>query len=253
MSLADGIIVKSPAEIALMRQAGRILSTALKTVVSQVKPGVNTRELDTLMARELARLGAAPSFLGYRGYPAVICASVNDEIVHGIPGDRVLKDGDIISLDVGDIYQGFQADMAVTVAVGKISVRSQKLMDVTRGALEAGVKEARGGRRLGDVSAAIQKYVESRGFAVVREYSGHGIGRALHEEPQVANFGTAGQGPLLRPGMALAIEPMVTAGDWRTKIAANHWTVSTVDGSLAAHFEHTIAITESAAEVLTEN
>lgn len=252
MRLADGIIIKSPNEINLMRQAGRILATLLVTLRHEIRPGLKTKELDSLTVRELARLGATPSFLGYRGYPATLCVSVNDEIVHGIPGERVLREGDIVSLDVGCIFQGFQADSAITVPVGKISSQAQRLLEVTREALRSGIKAARGGHYLGDISAAVQGYVESRGFSVVREYSGHGIGRALHEEPQIPNFGAAGQGPLLQPGMTLAIEPMVTVGDWRTKVAPNKWTVSTVDGSLSAHFEHTIVITEGLAEVLTK-
>jgi len=250
--LSDGIIIKSKAEIALMRQAGRIVATVLQTLSREIRAGMKTKELDVLAAREVARLGGIASFLGYRGYPANICVSINDEVVHGIPGERVLREGDIVSLDFGAIYQGFQGDAAVTVTVGKVSPEAKELLEVTQGALSAGIKAARGGNRIGDISAAVQNYAESRGFSVVREYSGHGIGRALHEEPQIANFGIAGHGILLRPGMTFAIEPMVNIGGWQTKVADNQWTVSTADGSLSAHFEHTIAITNGEAEVLTK-
>jgi len=250
--LAEGIIIKSAAELALMRQAGRIVAAVLQTLARGIKPGLRTKELDSLTVHEVARLGASSSFLGYRGFPANLCVSVNDEIVHGIPGERLVRQGDIVSLDFGAIFQGFQADAAMTVPVGKVSPEAQELLEVTRGALLVGIRAARSGNRIGDISAAIQDYAESRGFSVVREYSGHGIGRDLHEEPQVANFGVAGHGLLLRPGMALAIEPMVNIGGWQTRVAANHWTVLTADGSLSAHFEHTIAITDGEAEVLTE-
>lgn len=246
-----GISIKSDADIRVMRQAGRIVATVLEVLKLQVKPGMRTKELDEIAAKEVARLGATPSFKGYRGYPANICASVNDEIVHGIPGDRVLKDGDIISLDFGASLDGFQGDAAITVGVGKITSEARKLIETTDGALKVGIAAVKHGVRLGDVSAAIQEYAESRGYSVVREYTGHGIGRDMHEEPQVPNFGEAGTGPVLQKGMTIAIEPMVNVGDWRTKVGANRWTVSTVDGSLSAHFEHTVAVTNGAAEVLT--
>jgi len=250
--LAEGIIIKSASELALMRQAGRIVATVLQTLSRKIKPGLRTKELDSLTAREVARLGARPSFLGYRGFPANLCVSVNDEIVHGIPGERVLREGDLVSLDFGAIFNGFQADAAITVPVGKVSPEVTELVEVTRSALSTGIKAARSGNRIGDISAAIQNHAESYGFSVVREYSGHGIGRALHEEPQVANFGLAGHGLMLRPGMTLALEPMVNIGSWQTRVADNHWTVLTADGSLSAHFEHTIAITDGEAEVLTK-
>jgi len=235
-----------------MRQAGRIVATVLQTLSREIKPGLRTKELDSLTAREVARLGARPSFLGYRGFPANLCVSVNDEIVHGIPGERVLREGDLVSLDFGAIFNGFQADAAITVPVGKVSPEVTELVEVTRSALSTGIKAARSGNRIGDISAAIQNHAESYGFSVVREYSGHGIGRALHEEPQVANFGLAGHGLMLRPGMTLALEPMVNIGSWQTRVADNHWTVLTADGSLSAHYEHTIAITDGEAEVLTK-
>lgn len=246
-----GITIKSAADIAVMRQAGRVVATVLDVLKLQVTPGMKTKELDAIAAKEVVRLGATPSFKGYRGYPANICASVNDEIVHGIPGDRVLKEGDIISLDFGAIFDGFQGDAAITVGVGKITPAARKLIETTDGALKAGIAAVRHGVRLGDIGATIQKYAESRGYSVVREYTGHGIGREMHEDPLVPNFGEAGTGPVLQKGMTIAIEPMINVGDWRTKVAANRWTVSTVDGSLSAHFEHTIAVTNGEPEVLT--
>jgi methionyl aminopeptidase len=246
-----GIIIKSEREITVMRRAGRIVGTVLEILSKQIKPGMKTKELDVIAAREVTRLGGTPSFKGYHGYPANLCVSVNDEIVHGIPGERVLREGDIVSLDMGAIYNGFQGDGAVTVGVGKVSTRAQGLIDTTREALRAGIAAVQTGARLGDVSAVIQQYAESRGYSVVREYSGHGIGREMHEEPQIPNFGPAGIGPVLKKGMTLALEPMVNLGDWHTRVAADDWTVLTADGSLSAHFEHTIAITEDGAEVLT--
>jgi methionyl aminopeptidase len=246
-----GIIIKSNEEIATMRQAGRIVGTVLEILSKQVKAGMKTEELDMIAEREVARLGARPSFKGYRGFPATLCVSVNDEIVHGIPGERVLKEGDIVSLDFGAIYDGFQGDAAVTVAVGEISPAARRLIDATRGSLEAGIAAACAGATLGDVSAAIQNYAESRGYSVVREYTGHGIGREMHEDPQIPNFGSPGTGPVLKKGMVLALEPMLNTGGWRTRLADDHWTVLTADGSLSAHFEHTIAINDVEPEVLT--
>jgi methionyl aminopeptidase len=246
-----GIIIKSDEEIAVMRQAGGILATVLEILARQILPGMKTKELDTIAARELEGRGATPSFKGYRGFPANLCVSVNDEIVHGIPGERVLAEGDIVSLDLGAIFMGFQADAALTVPVGKISPQARQLMEAGEGALRAGIAAAHPGARLGDVSSAIQNYAESRGYSVVREYTGHGIGREMHEEPQIPNFGLPGSGPVLRKGMALALEPMVNAGGWRTRVGDDHWTVLTEDGSLSAHFEHTIAITDTEPEVLT--
>ena len=245
------IIIKSDREIAIMRQAGRIVATVLEILCRQVRPGIRTKELDVIAAREVERLGAKPSFKGYRGFPANLCVSVNDEIVHGIPGERVLREGDIVSLDLGAIYMGFQGDAAVTVGVGEISPQAQDLIETTEGALKAGISAVHPGVRLGDISAAIQDYAESRGYSVVREYTGHGIGREMHEEPQIPNFGLPGTGPVLKKGMTLALEPMVNVGDWRTRLGDDHWTVFTADGSLSAHFEHTIAITDGEAEVLT--
>jgi methionyl aminopeptidase len=245
------IIIKSEREIAAMRKAGRAVALVLRILAEELKAGMKTRELDAVAGRELEKLGAKPSFKGYRGFPANLCVSVNDEIVHGIPGERVLAEGDIVSLDLGAIVDGFQGDAALTVGIGEISPEAERLVETTRGALQAGVDKARAGARLGDISAAIQQYAESRGYGVIREYTGHGIGREMHEEPQIPNFGLAGTGPLLRRGMTLALEPMVSIGDWRTRLDGNHWTVLTVDGSLAAHFEDTVAITDDGAEILT--
>ena len=246
-----GIIIKFDEEIAAMRQAGRIVATILEILSEQVKPGMKTKELDIIAERELERLGAKPSFKGYRGFPANVCVSVNDEIVHGIPGERVLNEGDIVSLDFGAIYEGFQGDAAVTVAVGRVSPAAKRLIEATRGSLEAAIAVAYPGAMLGDVSAAIQNCAESRGYSVVREYTGHGIGREMHEEPQIPNFGSPGTGPVLKKGMTLALEPMLNTGDWHTRLADDHWTVLTADGSLSAHFEHTIAIINAEPEVLT--
>jgi len=246
-----GIIIKSEEEIAAMRQAGRIVGEVLEILSKQVRAGMKTEELDTITARELKRLGAKPSFKGYRGFPANLCVSVNDEIVHGIPGKRVLSEGDIVSLDLGDIFMGFQGDAAVTTGVGKISPQARELIETTKGALEAGISAAYAGARLGDISAAIQKHAEQRGYSVVREYTGHGIGREMHEEPQIPNFGLPGTGPVLKKGMTLALEPMLIIGDWHTRLGSDDWTVYTANGRLAAHFEHTIAITNGRPEILT--
>jgi methionyl aminopeptidase len=246
------VIIKSPAEIDLMRQSGKILAAILDRLRSEVKPGIKTRQLDAIMVDESKKRGVKPSFKNYQGFPANLCVSVNDEIVHGFPGERIIKEGDIVSLDAGVIFKGFHSDSAITVGVGEISQQAKELIAVTEDSLKAGIAQATGGAHVGDISSAIQDYVESRGFSVVREYTGHGVGRALHEDPQVPNF-AFGQSPLLREGMTLAIEPMVNVGGWRTKLAANHWTVLTADGSLSAHFEHTIVITEGPAEILTCN
>ncbi len=246
------IIIKSDREIALMRQAGKIVATILQTLSRQLRPGMKTKELDDIMDRELKNLGAKTSFKGYHGFPANLCVSVNDEVVHGIPGERILKEGDVASLDAGAIYMGFQADAAVTVGVGEISPDAKKLLEATEGTLKAGIAATRAGARLGDISAAIQRYAESRGFSIVREYTGHGIGRDMHEEPLIPNFGIPGTGPVLKKGMTFALEPMVNIGDWRTRLGDDGWTVLTADGSLSAHFEHTIAITDGEAEVLTK-
>lgn len=246
-----GIIIKSPNEIKLMRQAGRIVAIVLDILSKEVRPGITTGKLGAMADRIIKDQGGKASFKGYRGFPACICASVNEEIVHGIPGGRVLREGDIIAIDVGAIYNGFQGDAAVTVGVGRISPEAAKLIETTRGSLEAGIAKARERAHLSDISAAIQTYAEAEGFLAVREYVGHGIGREMHEKPEIPNFGPPGKGPVLRKGMTLALEPMVNAGDWRTKVLDDHWTVVTADGSLSAHFEHTIAITDGEPEILT--
>ncbi len=243
------VIIKSNEEIAIMRKCGKILAALIDKLRVEVKPGIKTTHLDTIMAEQSNKRGVIPSFKNYRGFPANLCVSVNDEIVHGIPGERVLKEGDLVSLDVGAKLDGFHTDAAITIGVGRISKEAEELMAVTEGSLEAGIAQAINGAWIENISSAIQHYVESRGFSVVREYTGHGVGRDLHEEPPIPNF-VVGKGIRLRKGMALAIEPMVNAGDWHTKLAANQWTVLTADGSLSAHFEHTIAITDTGAEIL---
>jgi len=245
------ITIKSDEEIEIMREAGRITAQVLQRLVEAVKPAVVEKELDKIVRKEYAKRGVVPTFLGYHGYPATVCVSINEELVHGIPGDRVIQEGDIVSIDLGATYKGYVGDTAVTLGVGRIKPEAQRLVDVTREALWRGIRAARAGVRLGAVSSAIGDYIESEGFGVVREYVGHGVGREMHEEPQVPNFGPPDRGPILRKGMVLALEPMVTLGDWRTKKHADGWTVSTLDGSLCAHFEHTIAITAGEAEVLT--
>jgi len=243
------VIIKSDEEIAIMRKCGKILAAILDRLAAEVRPGMKTAQLDTVMAEESRKRGVVPSFKNYRGFPANLCVSVNDEIVHGIPGKRILQEGDIVSLDVGAKLSGFHTDAAITVGVGRISREAEDLIAVTEGSLQSGIAKAVSGAWVGDISSAIQHYVESKGFSVVREYTGHGVGRDLHEELQIPNF-AFGKGSLLRKGMTLAIEPMVNVGDWHTRLAANQWTVLTADGSLSAHFEHTIAITDNEAEIL---
>jgi methionyl aminopeptidase len=245
------IIIKSDREVDLMAKAGKIVAEVLQILKSKVQSGITTRELDGLAEKEVTRLGGKPSFKGYRGYPANICISINEEIVHGIPDKRILMDGDLVSIDFGAIYEGFQGDAALTVGVGKLKPEVLKLMEITEQSLHAGINAAKTGARLGDVSNAIQQYVESRDLTVIREYTGHGIGRDMHEDPQIPNFGIKGQGPILKKGMTIALEPMVCTGDWHTEVAKNNWTVSTADGGLAAHFEHTIAITDNIPRILT--
>jgi len=232
-----------------MRKCGKILAAILDKLRTEIRPGIKTGQLDIIMAEESEKRGVIPSFKNYRGFPANLCVSVNDEIVHGIPGERILQEGDIVSLDVGVKLNGFHTDAAITIGVGRISKEVEELIAVTEGSLKSGIAQAISGARIDDISSAIQHYVESKGFSVVREYTGHGVGRDLHEEPPIPNF-VVGKGPLLRKGMTLAIEPMVNAGSWHTKLAANQWTVLTADGSLSAHFEHTIAITDNEAEIL---
>ena len=245
------IIIKSDDEIALMREAGRIVAEVLELLAAEVRPGLIVKTLDRIVEDEYRRRRVVPTFLGYLGYPARVCVSVNDEIVHGIPGERVLREGDIVSIDLGATYQGFVADSALTVGVGQIDRKAQQLIDVTYQALREGIRAARPGARLGEVSHAIQTHAEPHGFSVVRKYVGHGVGREMHEEPQVPNFGPPDRGPVLRKGMVLALEPMVNMGSYETRERDDGWTVSTLDGSLSAHFEHTIAVTDGEPEILT--
>ncbi len=246
-----GITIKSGQELDAMRRAGAVVGQVIDALKLAVEPGITTRELDQVALHEIVRLGGKPTFKGYRGFPGCICTSVNEEIVHGIPGKRMLKEGDILKLDVGATVDGFIGDAAVSVGVGQISQQTSELIDATRGSLEAGIKAAQPGNRIGDIASAVQRYSESHGYSVVREFVGHGVGRFLHEDPQVPNYGEPGRGALLRPGMCIAIEPMLNVGGWRTLLLDDQWTVVTADKSLSAHFEHTIAITESGPEVLT--
>ena len=246
-----GIIIKSEREIEIMRRAGRVVGTVLNELKNSLKPGMKTCELDKMAEKMIIAQGAVPSFKGYHGFPGCACVSVNEEIVHGIPGDRILKEGDIVSLDLGAIVDGFHGDAAVTVGVGRISAEAAGLIAATEQALAEGIKAARSGRRLGDIGAAIQQYAEGHGYGVVREYTGHGIGREMHEKPSVPNYGRPGSGELLKKGMTMALEPMLNMGTWRTRIGPDAWTVSTDDGKLSAHYEHTIVITDGEAEVLT--
>ncbi len=255
MAWGRRVVIKSPEEIAIMRQAGRINALALEAVRQAIRPGVTTAELDAIAEEVIRSHGAQPAFKGYPGpypYPATITASINDELVHGIPSPkRVLREGDIVSIDCGTIYQGFVADSAFTVGVGEISPEAQRLLEVTEQALYAGIAQLRPGNRVGDVSAAIQRYVETRGYYVTREYTGHGVGREMHEGPMVPNYGTPGRGLMLRPGITVALEPMVLVGTPKTRVLADQWTVASADGSLTAHFEHSVAVTEDEPLILT--
>jgi methionyl aminopeptidase len=246
------IVLKSEREIALMRRGGHILADVVQLIRDFVKPEMSTLEVDEEVEAFIRGQGAVPAFKGYRGFPATVCISINEEVVHGIPSShRRMKEGDIVGFDLGCIVEGYYADCAVTLPLGEIPPRVQKLLDVTRESLEQAIAECRPGRRLSDVSHAVQRHVDPHGFGIVRTFVGHGIGRALHEEPQVPNFGDPGRGPQLKPGMVLAIEPMVTLGSYDVKILDDGWTAVTLDGSLAAHFEHTVAVTEDGPEVLT--
>jgi methionyl aminopeptidase len=246
------IQLKSDKDIAVMRAAGKILASILEKIRHQVKPGVTTLFLDTYASRLMREAGVSAAFLGYRGYPASICTSVNEQIVHGIPGERMLKEGDIVSIDAGIEHNGFYADAAVTVPVGRIGHQARKLIDVTKGALAEGIRAMKDGGRLSDISSAVQKFVEKNGCSVVRQFVGHGIGAVMHEEPEIPNFGRPGTGPVLKKGMVLAIEPMVNAGGWECQILEDGWTAVTIDGKISAHFEHTVALTDKGAEILTK-
>lgn len=246
------IILKSPEQIARMKEAGLIVWQVHQELAKAVQPGVTTRELDQLAESLIRKAGGEPTFKGYHGYPASICASINDEVVHGIPSDRTLKEGDIVAIDLGVTYKGWVGDSAYTHPVGQVSADTARLLDVTRIALEKGIAQCYPGNRLGDMGHAIQAYVEAHGFNVVRDFVGHGIGAKMHEDPQVPNFGRPGTGVKLRPGMVLAIEPMVNAGTWEVRVLDDEWTVVTEDRQYSAHFEHTVAITEDGPVILTK-
>lgn len=245
------VILKQPDEIDKARASSRIVAEVLSVLRERIKPGVTTRELDKIAEGVTEKRGAKPAFKGYRGYPYSLCASVNEEVVHGMPSGRVLKEGDIIGLDFGVYYQGFYGDAAVTLPVGRVSEEAARLMRVTEQSLYAAIEQASSGNRLGDISAAVQETAESAGYSVVRDFVGHGIGRNMHEDPQIPNFGKKGRGIELQTGMILAIEPMVNAGRYRVKILPDGWTVITEDGSLSAHFEHSVAITDNGPEILS--
>lgn len=246
------IICKTPRELEIMKEAGYIVALTHQELQKYISPGISTIELDSIAETCIRRHGATPSFKGYNGFPGSICASVNEELVHGIPSDRRLKEGDIISVDIGAYYKGYHGDSAWTYAVGRIVPETEKLLEVTEESLYVGLGEAKPGEHLSDISHAIQTYVESNGFSIVREYVGHGVGQNLHEAPQIPHYGPPGKGPLLKPGMVLAIEPMVNAGRRYVKTLEDNWTVITQDGKMCAHFEHTIAITETGFDILTK-
>ncbi len=248
----ERIILKSPPEIEKMRQSNQIVAEILEEVKKAVRPGITTRDLDELAETLTAKHGARPAFKGYSGYPATLCASVNEEVIHGIPSSRVLAEGDLLSLDFGVVYDGYYGDAAVTVPVGTVSELAERLMRTTEEALYLGIEQARPQNRLLSISAAIQRHVEARGFSVVRDFVGHGIGKSLHEKPQVPNFGVSGKGIRLQPGMTLAIEPMINAGRPDVRVLADGWTAVTKDGSLSAHFEHSVAITEDGPVILSK-
>ena len=248
----DGITLKTPAELEVMRKAGRIVSELLRLLEKEARPGVSTQRLDEIAEEFIRSQGAEPAFKGYYGFPASICASVNEEVVHGIPGSRILKEGDVAGIDVGVKLQGFFSDAARTFAIGRVDAESQKLIEVTREAMDAGIAQAIAGARLSDISSAVQKVAESRGLSVVRQFVGHGIGRNLHEEPQVPNYGKPGRGPTLQVGMALAIEPMLNLGGHEVEILRDGWTVVTKDRKRSGHFEQTVFVGEQKAEIVTE-
>ena len=246
------VVLKTSKELAKMRKAGSISAQALQVGGAAVEPGITTGEIDRIIKNFILSKGAKPSFLGYGGFPASACISVNEEVIHGIPGNRVIQEGDIVSIDVGAIYNGYQGDNAGTFAAGKVSVEAQALMDATQQSLLAAMAVMQPGKRLGDIGHAVQSYVEPLGYGVIREYVGHGIGREMHEEPEVPNYGRAGHGIRLVAGMVLAVEPMVTQHSPAIKVLSNDWTVVTVDKGLAAHFENTIAITDNGPVILTQ-
>ena len=245
------IICKTPREIEIMREAGRIVALTHQELKKHITPGITTKELDQIAEKTIQKYGATPSFKGYNGFPGSICASVNEELVHGIPGKRKLEEGDIISIDIGAKYNGYHGDSAWTYPVGNISESVQKLLDVTEKSLYLGLEQIKPGVRLSNVSHAVQTYAEDNGFSIVREYVGHGIGQDLHEDPQIPHYGPPNRGPRLKPGMVICVEPMVNQGRRYVKTLSDDWTVVTVDGKWCAHFEHTIALTEAGYEILT--
>ena len=246
------VVIRTSRELALMKEACRISANALKLAGTAVQPGVSTLEIDNLVRKYIEKEGATPSFLGYGGFPGSACISVNNVVIHGIPSKKcILKEGDIVSVDVGAFIDGFHGDNAYTFPCGKISPEAQALLEATKESLYEGIKAALAGNRIGDIGSAVQKYVEDRSYSVVRDFVGHGVGAKLHEDPAVPNYGTPGRGVRLVPGMTIAIEPMVTAGDYHVKVLDDEWTTVTVDGSLAAHFEHSVAITADGPKILT--
>ncbi|HTC29340.1 MAG TPA: type I methionyl aminopeptidase [Candidatus Acidoferrum sp.] len=245
------VTLKSARELETMRRSGKITATVLTELMQTAKAGMTTRELDAIAEKGIRDRGGIPTFMGYHGYPATICASVNDEVVHGIPSDYVLQDGDLLSIDIGTTLDGYVSDSAVTIPIGTISPDAQRLLDVTQQCLMIGIAQMQRGNHLGDIGAAVQRHAEDHGYGVVRELAGHGVGTAMHEEPQVPNYGKAGTGLELRTGLVLAIEPMITLGDRKVEILKDGWTVVTADGKLAAHFEHTIAVTDEGPKILT--
>ena len=252
MKTSQGILIKSAHEVDILRKAGKILSSIVIQLQGSLTSGMSTKDID-LKAEELVRQNkVTAAFKGYHGFPGVACVSVNEVVVHGIPDSRIIKNGDIVSLDIGIIHEGYYSDTAVTVPVGDISPETRRLLEVTRASLFLGIEQARPGNRLSDISFAVQSFVEMHGFSVVRDFVGHGIGRALHEEPEIPNYGRAGQGPILQEGMVFAIEPMVNMGTHRTKTLSDGWTVVTEDGKPSAHFEHSIVITSNGPEILTQ-
>ena len=246
------VVIKSSRELQKMKDACRISANALVVAGKAVEPGVSTLEIDTIVRKYIEKEGATPSFLGYGGFPASACISVNNVVIHGIPSKKqILKEGDIVSVDVGAFFDGFHGDNAYTFKCGKVSPEAEALLKATEESLYEGIKQAKAGNRVGDIGSAVQKYVESRSYSVVRDFVGHGVGAKLHEEPSVPNYGTPGRGVRLIPGMTIAIEPMVNAGDYKVKVLSDEWTTVTSDGSLAAHFEHTVAITSDGPQIMT--
>ena len=245
------ISIKTAREIEIMKEGGKIAAHILKILAKNAKPGVKTKDLEKQAGKEIKKAGVKPSFLGHAGYPAAICVSINDEVVHGIPNDIKIKEGDIVGLDLGILHRGYHSDTAVTVGVGKISTEKKKLLEITEKSLDAGLSLVKEGVYLGDIQSKIQKTIEKAGYSVIRDLAGHGIGKNLQEPPSIPNFGKPKTGPILKQGMVLAIEPMVSAGDWHVKILNDGWTVVTADGSDSAHFEHTIAVTKRGFEILT--